>query len=139
MIVTIHRRVSMVDVDLVQINFSRFFPWMDAAYGELLVKLGHPLSQLVAQGNATPAVKATCDYRRPLNLDEEFTLRAGITRVGNASYTLSGRFEDATGLFALAAIDYVWITTSPRHQALPVPTWIRESREPDFLKGTNRS
>lgn len=139
MIVTTRRRVSMADVDLVQVHFARFFPWMDAAYGELLVALGHPLSRLLADANATPAVNANCDYRRPVGLDQEFYVRAAVTRVGSSSYTVSGRFEDEAGLFALATMDYVWIATAPQQRAMPLPSWIREAVEPDFLAGTERS
>ncbi|MCF1592538.1 acyl-CoA thioesterase [Streptomyces muensis] len=138
MSVTLHRRVTMVDVDLVQVNFARFFYWMDAAYAELLVDLGHPLSQVIAEQKATPAVRSRCDYRRPVGLDDEFRIRAAITRVGTSSYTVSFRFEDAEGLFALGAVDYVWVNTLPRQHSAPAPPWIAAACDPGFLEGTER-
>jgi 4-hydroxybenzoyl-CoA thioesterase len=129
--VLVRRTINMTDVDLVQVNYSRFFLWMDEAYMALLRACGHPLSGIIGAGFATPVVAAECDYRRPVTLDDEFTVTAAISRVGRTSYVVSHRFEDESGTFALGRTTHVWISTQPSHRAVPVPEWIRAALEAD--------
>jgi len=123
-VVTRSHTVNMTDVDLVQVNFSRFFPWMDDAYNALLRELAHPLSGIIQAGFATPVVDARCSYQRPVGLDQEFVVRSAVVGHGRSSYTVAHRFEDDRGIFALGSTKHVWIATRPTQSPAPVPEWI---------------
>ena len=71
---TTHHRVLMTDVDLVQVNYTRMFVWMDHGFTQLLHDLEHPSSTLLRQGWSTPVVDAHCSYVRPVTLDDEFNV-----------------------------------------------------------------
>jgi len=47
---TTHHRVLMTDVDLIQVNCTRMYLWMDHGFTQLLHDLEHPLSVLLRQG-----------------------------------------------------------------------------------------
>ena len=53
---TTHHRVLMTDVDLVQVNYTRMFVWMDHGFTQLLHDLEHPSSTLLRHGWSTPVV-----------------------------------------------------------------------------------
>jgi 4-hydroxybenzoyl-CoA thioesterase len=125
---TVAHRVLMIDVDLVQVNFSRFFDWMDRGYNELLHCLGRPLSQIVTSGYATPVVDAQCNYRRPVTLDDEITTTSWVSEVGRTSYVVTHRFDDARGTFAVGRCTHVWVSLGERQQAEAVPDWLASAR-----------
>jgi YbgC/YbaW family acyl-CoA thioester hydrolase len=118
--------VGMVDVDVVQINFATYFRWMDLGYGALLRMLGHPLSTILARGNATPAVDARCQYLTPVSLDDRVDCASWIAEAGRSSYTVAHRFELEGTLVAEGQLAHVWISTSPAVSA-PLPAWLRSA------------
>jgi acyl-CoA thioester hydrolase len=132
--VTRQHSINMTDVDLVQVNFSRFFVWMDDGYNALLRELGHPLSEIIAGGFATPLVEARCEYRRPVGLDDQFQVLTAVVAVGRTSYVVAHIFEDAKGVFAVGRATHVWIGTHPSQAAQPVPTWIADAIAPEILE-----
>jgi 4-hydroxybenzoyl-CoA thioesterase len=125
--------VNVTDVDTVQVNFSRFFIWMDDGYGALQRELGHPQSQIFRDGFATPLVDARCEYRRPVGLDEDFRVTSAVVSTGRTSFTVGHLFEDSRGVFAVGRCVHVWVRTAPRHQAEPLPAWIRAGPEEGFF------
>lgn len=122
---TISKRVLMIDVDLVQVNFSRFFAWMDEGFNELLHELGLPLSGIVSDGFATPVVDARCSYIRPVSLDDRFTVHSWIARTGTSSFDVKHRFSDRDGVFAEGSCTHVWVRLMPEHQSVPLPQPIK--------------
>lgn len=132
-VVTRRHTVNMTDVDLVQVNYARFFVWMDDAYDAILRDLHNPLSRIVADGFATPVVDARCEYRRPVSLDDEFHVRSAIVSTGQTSYVVAHRFEDFLGTFAIGKATHVWIRTDPAQRAEPLPHWVRDAVEAEFL------
>jgi YbgC/YbaW family acyl-CoA thioester hydrolase len=127
---TTHHRVLMTDVDLVQVNFTRMFLWMDHGFTQLLHDLGHPSSALLRQGWSTPVVDSHCNHRRPVTLDDEFHLVTRVIEVGRSSFVVGHDFIDEAGLFARGECRHVWIRTHPYHTPIAVPDWIRESVVP---------
>jgi len=124
--------VNMTDVDLVQVNFARFFVWTDVGYNTLLREAGHPLSGVVHGGHATPVVDASCRYFSPVNLDDSFAVRTAVVSAGRTSFTVAHRFEIAGKVFALAKLTHVWIRAQPPQAPEPLPDWIRELVNPSF-------
>ena len=120
----------MSDVDLVQINFTRMFLWMDHGFTQLLHDLKHPSSVLLRQGWSTPVVDSHCNHLRPVTLDDEFDLVTSVIEVGRSSFVVGHDFIDDTGVFARGECRHVWIRTHPKHIAVPVPDWIRKAQIP---------
>ncbi|SDH12522.1 acyl-CoA thioester hydrolase, YbgC/YbaW family [Sinosporangium album] len=120
------QRVAMTDVDLVQINFRAYFRWMDHAYMQILIDLGHPLSRLLEAGSATPAVDARCNYRRPVSLDDEVDVLSWISTVGTSSYEVTHAFTHRRDLVAIGSVKHVWIGLDDA-RPLPVPGWLRDA------------
>ena len=124
-ITTTHHRVLMTDVDLVQVNFTRMFRWMDHGFTQLLHDLEHPSSRLLREGWSTPVVDAHCNYRRPVTVDDEFDMVTQVIETGRSSFTVGHDFIDAKGLFARGETRHVWIRTHPQHTAVTLPDWLR--------------
>ena len=127
---TTHHRVLMSDVDLVQVNYTRMFLWMDHGFTQLLQDLEHPLSTLLQQGWATPVVDSHCNHLRPVTFEDEFDLVTRVIEVGRSSFVVGHDFIDATGLFARGECRHVWIRTHPHHTAVEVPDWLRQALVP---------
>jgi YbgC/YbaW family acyl-CoA thioester hydrolase len=127
---TTRHRVLMTDVDLVQVNYTRMFVWMDHGFTQLLHDLEHPSSLLLRQGWSTPVVDSHCNHLRPVTLDDEFTLVSQVIEVGRSSFVVGHDFIDATGLFARGECRHVWIRTHPKHTAVDVPDWLRQALVP---------
>ena len=129
-ITTTRHRVLMTDVDLVQVNYTRMFVWMDHGFTQLLHDLEHPQSALLRQGWSTPVVDSHCNHLRPVTLDDGFDLVSQVIEVGRSSFVVGHDFIDATGLFARGECRHVWIRTHPQHTAVPVPDWLRRALVP---------
>jgi YbgC/YbaW family acyl-CoA thioester hydrolase len=127
---TTHHRVLMTNVDLVQVNYTRMFVWMDHGFTQLLHDLEHPASTLLRQRRSTPVVDAHCNYLRPVTLDDEFNLVSQVIEVGRSSFVVGHDFVDATGLFARGECRHVWIRTHPQHTAVRVPDWLQRALMP---------
>jgi YbgC/YbaW family acyl-CoA thioester hydrolase len=119
--------VSMAEVDLAHIHFAVYFRWMDAVHCQLLALLDHPLSEILRDGYATPAVDARCSYERPVTLDDQVTVRAWIGRVGNTSYTVSYVFEHDGQVVAHGSSTHAWLDARAVPVSAPVPDWIRSA------------
>jgi len=127
---TTAHRVLMTDVDLVQVNYTRMFVWMEHGFTQLLHDLGHPSSALLRQACSTPVVDAHCSYLRPVTLDDEFSLVSQVIEVSRSSFVVGHDFVDATGLFARGECRHVWIRTHPHHKAVEAPGWLRQALVP---------
>ncbi len=119
--------VAMVDVDLVQINFTAYFRWMDLGYDALLRQIGHPLSGILGAGFATPAVDARCRYVRPVGLDDCVETESWIARAARTSYVVGHRFHNRGELVAEGQVTHVWITCGPPAAPASLPAWLREA------------
>ncbi len=134
---TTHHRVLMSDVDLVQVNYTRMYLWMDHGFTQLLQDLEHPLSTLLQQGWATPVVDSHCNHLRPVTFEDEFDLVTRVIEVGRSSFVVGHDFIDTTGLFATGECRHVWIRTHPQHTAVEVPDWLRQSLVPRQTANSN--
>jgi YbgC/YbaW family acyl-CoA thioester hydrolase len=123
-------RVAMVDVDLVQINFTAYFRWMDLGYVQLLSDLGHPLSELLASGMGTPVVDARCNYLAPVGLDDVVDARTWVSNVGRSSYLVNHEFVCRGTPVARGVLKHVWIGLQPQ-QSLSAPEWLRSAAVTD--------
>jgi acyl-CoA thioesterase FadM len=115
----------MVDVDLVQINFATYFRWMDQGFQRMLVELGHPLSEILKGGEATPAVSAACDYVQPVSLNDEVRAVTRVAEVGRSSFVVAHEFSSAGGVVASGRMKHVWIAMGPPAVATAAPSWLQ--------------
>jgi acyl-CoA thioester hydrolase len=90
----ITRRVEFCDTDLAGImHFSNFFRFMEAAETAFLRSLG--LSVLLSRCGlevCLPRVHAECDYRAPLQFEDEVLIHLLVERKGTGSLTYQFRF-----------------------------------------------
>lgn len=118
---TTNHQVLMTDVDLVQINYTRKFVWMDHGFTQLLHDLKHPSSMLLRRGWSTPVVDARCSYLRPVTLDDESSLVSQVIEVRRSSFVVGNDFVDVAGPFARGQYRHVWIRTHLHHSAVTAP------------------
>jgi 4-hydroxybenzoyl-CoA thioesterase len=130
--VTTTRRLTMGDVDAIQVYAPNYFRWMDQGIHELFAALGHPVSQFLAEGNGTPAVDAGCQYFAPVTLDEVLECTTYVSRVGTSSFDLTHEFRCDGRAVARGSMTHVWIEIRDGVQfAVPVPGWLREAAATD--------
>jgi acyl-CoA thioesterase FadM len=123
--VTTTHRITMAEVDAVQVNFIAYFGWMDKGFHELLAGLGHPLTSILATGYGTPAVDARCSYLKAAGLDDVVTLLTSVARVGRASFDIDHQASTDAGVIARGVIRHVWIELGSVPRPMPVPDWLR--------------
>lgn len=126
-VAVLRRRVTMGDVDAVQIYAPTYFRWMDQGAMELWAQLGHPLSVVLAEGFGAPAVRASCEYLRPVFLDEIVESRTFVSRVGRASYDLEHLFFSGGRQVARGRMTHVFMQLGGKPRPLEVPSWLREA------------
>lgn len=127
------RILTMKDVDLVQIYFAKIMEMMGDGLEGLLGLLGFPLHRILSEGYGTPTVNLQCDFLSPSTLGHEVVVRSAIVRVGRTSFTVGHRLERDGELCAVGRFSHVWVALNPQQKAQPVPPWIREAVEPNFL------
>ena len=126
--VQLHRTVSMIDVDRMQIHFSSYFRWMDEAYSRLLVELGHPLEQLFDERFATPVVDARCSYLAPVGLGGAVDVATCVHRVGRSSFEIAHEFTSSGSPIASGSTTHVWVEIIDSEPvSRPVPEWLGQA------------
>jgi YbgC/YbaW family acyl-CoA thioester hydrolase len=121
-------RVGMMDVDLVQIHFASYLPWVDDAFSALLEDLAHPLQDLLATGWGTPVVDLHCSYRSPVGLGDRLATSTWVERAGSSSFVVRHEFRCEERVVAVIDVTHVWITTGEGSPApRPVPAWLLEA------------
>jgi YbgC/YbaW family acyl-CoA thioester hydrolase len=125
--VTTDRRLTMGDVDTVQVYAPNYFRWMDQGIHEYFVSLGHPLSGVLGAGFGMPAVDASCRYFSPVVLDDVLECTTWVSRVGTASFDMTHAFRCDGRDVALGRMTHVWIEIGDRQSPSPVPAWLRDA------------
>lgn len=123
-----HRlRVRFAETDAMGIvHHSRYLPMMEEARVAYLRHIGHPYSEIRAEGIEMNVLEAWCKYRRPLLFDDVVDVHVNLASVDRASFqmgyllTVDGE-QRATGVTAHGAI-----TSDGRPTRLP--GWLRELR-----------
>ncbi|MDO8526240.1 MAG: thioesterase family protein [Deltaproteobacteria bacterium] len=92
-------KVRYSDCDMHQhLNHARYFSFMEQARVEFCKKLGFNQTGKGKDYKSIPfiIVSAHCDYKAPAYLDDELIVRVTTTHIGNTSFRLDYRIEDAT-------------------------------------------
>lgn len=121
-------RLTMGDVDAAGIVFyANPYRWRDVVYTGWLLSIGHPLSQLLDSGFATPCVASSARYLAPIGLDDVVDLSLVAERVGTSSFDLR---MDAAMAGQDPAVEVrttnVWAARKPGGglSAQPLPDWL---------------
>lgn len=120
------RRVTMGDVDAVQVYAPAYFRWMDAAYSQLLADLGHPLRELLDMGVGSPAVSMECQFVRPVGIDDCVRSRSWVERVGEASFEVRHTFFCNSEQVAQGRVVHVWMNVR-EYEKQRAPDWLRKN------------
>ena len=97
---TITRRVEFGETDAAGIvHYSNFFRYMEACEHALFRSLGTSIVDK-SSGIGWPRVHASCDYRKPLYFEDEFTIALRVT--GKTSKSLSYEFVFEKGDIEIA-------------------------------------
>ena len=84
---SIQVRVPFVDVDSShRIHFTAMMRYMELVEHEMTRALGFPYATTL-HDMGFPRVHVSCDYIRAIGFDDELTIVARVTRVGNSSWT----------------------------------------------------
>lgn len=82
-------RVPFVDVDSSErIHFTAMMRYMELTEHEMARSLGFPHATAFPE-LSFPRVHVSCDYIRAIGFDDELTIEARVTRVGNSSWTVA--------------------------------------------------
>ena len=89
------RRVRFADVDFARVPFyGRYYGWVDEAWEYQLNAHGVWYSDMVGtRGIGLPVVEAHCRYRRPLRLDDEFTVQFRVSDLSLRGLTTEFTFR----------------------------------------------
>lgn len=123
--VTTSRRLTMGDVDAVQVYAPAYFRWMDQGTHELLAALGNPVGGLLSAGFGTPVVSASCEYFSPVGLDDIVRCVTSLARVGTSSFDVLHEFCCGDRHIARGLMTHVWVDLRDDQRSAPVPDWLR--------------
>ena len=121
-----HRlRVRFAETDAMGIvHHSRYLPMMEEARVAYLRHIGHPYTEIRAEGIEMNVLEAWCRYRRPLLFDDVVDVHVDLASVDRASFQMSYLLtvdgeERATGVTAHGAV-------TPHGRPTRLPAWLRE-------------
>ena len=121
----------MGDVDAARIiYYVSPLRWHEALFTEWLRVVGHPLSDILASGAATPCVEATIKYMAPLLLDDHIELTLYVDHIGNSSFVLRSSVDKPSRVNCVEVrAVYVWAEfgQSGPTGAKQLPDWLRGS------------
>jgi len=92
---------------------------------ELLRALGHPITEIEAQGILMPVVEARLKYLRPARLDDLLEIAVSIDSVGPASFTCDYEVT-RDGLLLVSGWTRLAVCERETGRAVPMPAWLRE-------------
>ena len=114
-----------------RIFFGHLFRHFNDASEAFLAAAGHPLSELLAEGEILlPVVHAEADFCRPLRHGESLTIEVEVAQVGERSFTLGYRVvDDREGLRAEGQTVHVCVDAASG-ESRRLPDWLREVLAP---------
>ena len=117
-------RVRWADSDPAgRINFPRFFDYMEDGERELMRACGLSYHAL-PPGYSVPRVHTDCTFRKMLNYDAPFTMRATVGKLGNSSIRYEYRFFTNGDPSELAAEGSMTIVVIKDGRPIDIPpTW----------------
>ena len=123
-------RVVMSEVDIAQVHFTAVYRWMDRGFSEWLAEVGHPFTQILAEGPGVPIVDSRCRFLGRIMLDDLITLRTEVGGIGRTSFRTRHTFTCGDEVVARGELVHVCVDRATR-EPVPVPGWLRDAASSD--------
>ena len=126
----------MADTDAAGlIYFASPYRWAEEMFTGWLHQLGHPISRMLADGTATPAVATRSRYSSPLTMDDAVELELRTRHVGGSSFSVDCevRRQPDGALAASVTVCHMYGELRPSpdgrrtFRPRPVPLWLQEA------------
>jgi len=126
------RRVTMADTDAAGLIYvAAPYRWQEELFTEWLLRCGHPLSAILAEGIACPIVTSSATYLAPLGLDQLVNCALVVEQVGRTSFVLrmDGTALDPERLSVQVWTRHVWARFDPAGglHSEPFPAWLQQA------------
>jgi YbgC/YbaW family acyl-CoA thioester hydrolase len=133
------RRVEFAETDMAGImHFSNFYRWMETVEHEFFRSLGLSIHMRIDdQDVGWPRLETSCKFKRPLNFEEEATVRLSIEEISAKTITSSFKIEKeengqqlhiARGKMTTVCVTFE--SGTGKLKAIPIPKIIREKIDP---------
>lgn len=121
-----HRlRVRFAETDAMGIvHHSRYLPYLEEARVEYLRHLGHPYTELRAEGVDYAVLEAFVQYRRPLRFDDEVTVHLRLGAATRATFQMAYLLTVADEVRATAVTVHGCVT--PDGRPTRMPAWLTD-------------
>ena len=119
-------RVRYAETDAAGVvYYGNYLTYFEVVRVELLRALGHPITEIEAQGILMPVVEARLKYLRPARLDDLLEIAVSIDSVGPASFTCDYEVT-RDGLLLVSGWTRLAVCERETGRAVPMPAWLRE-------------
>lgn len=118
-------RVRFAETDAMGIvHHSRYLPYLEETRVEYLRHLGHPYTELRAEGFDFAVLECFVQYRRPLQFDEEVTVHLGLAVASRTTFQIAYLLEVDGDVRATGITVHGCVTTEGRPTRLPA--WLTQ-------------
>jgi acyl-CoA thioester hydrolase len=123
---TTHVRVRYAETDAAgHVYYGNYLTYFEVVRVELLRALGHPITQIEAQGVLMPVVEARLKYLRPARLDDLLAVSMSVESIGPASFACDYEVT-RDGLLLVSGWTRLAVCERDTGRAMPMPGWLRE-------------
>ena len=118
-------RVRYAETDAAGVvYYGNYLTYFEVVRVELLRALGHPITDIEAQGILMPVVEARLKYLRPARLDDLLEIAVSIDSVGPASFACDYEVS-RDGLLLVSGWTRLAVCERETGRAIPMPVWLR--------------
>ena len=119
-------RVRYAETDAAaHVYYANYLIYFEVARVELLRALGHPITELEAQGVLMPVVEVRLKYLRPAHLEDLLDVSVSVDSVGPASFALDYEIS-RDGLLLVSGWTRLAVCERDSGRAMPMPDWLRD-------------
>ena len=120
----VHRiRVRFVETDAMGIvHHSRYLPYLEEARVEYLRHLGHPYTEMRAEGIDYAVLEAFVQYRKPLKFDDQVAVHLRLGAATRASFQMAYLLTVEGGVRATAVTVHGCV--NPEGRPVRMPAWL---------------
>ena len=123
---TTHVRVRYAETDAAgHVYYGNYLTYFEVVRVELLRALGHPITQIEAQGVLMPVVEARLKYLRPARLDDLLEVSVSVESIGPASCAFDSEVT-RDGLLLVSGWTRLAVCERDTGRAMPMPGWLRD-------------
>ena len=119
-------RVRYAETDAAGVvYYGNYLMYFEVVRVELLRALGHPITEIEAQGILLPVVEARLKYLRPARLDDLLEVSLWVDSLGPASFAF-GYEVTRDGLLLVDGWTRLAVCERESGRAMPMPVWLRD-------------